>query len=343
MADITAETIKTLVNLVRSRFPEWDGFRHQPFEVDEVHYKQAAMAQASEWLGKGEYKRLLQAGEHERIFEHLLKIGGATNLLFLSVPLEGDMAALHRSREDKPAFCTAMYDLIHGDGESPARLDRFIEYIKAHNLRNRWTFPTYYLFMFHPETDLFVKPRASQAFLSLLDPEYKLPREPSGEEYARILGMAGQLREAMSEYGARDMLDIQSLGWVCAHEMKTPSRLISRSMLDRLEQLFGEFLESYPSTEAGIAHGELYRSSREEARRNYETILAAKQRGGDVTDLVLLKLLPHADTQPNREHGAWIPIAPARAQDVKALFQRSPVLQGLPDGHANSDPQRPSP
>jgi len=46
-----------------------------------------------------------------------------------------------------------------------------------------------------------------------------------------------------------------------------------------------------------------------------------RERGEDVTDLVLLKLLPHNDTEGNRERGAWVHIAPAIQKDIKTKYE----------------------
>jgi 5-methylcytosine-specific restriction protein B len=44
-------------------------------------------------------------------------------------------------------------------------------------------------------------------------------------------------------------------------------------------------------------------------------------KGEDITELVLLKLLPHWGTKNNKERGAWIHIAPAITKDLKQWFE----------------------
>ena len=91
----------------------------------------------------------------------------------------------------------------------------------------------------------------------------------------------------------------------------------------KFSELFKEFSESYPNTREGQGHVEKYRTGRHQAQENYESIISAVGRGEDVTEQVVLKFLPHADTKGNRERGAWIHIAPAINKDIKDWFEQS--------------------
>ena len=86
-------------------------------------------------------------------------------------------------------------------------------------------------------------------------------------------------------------------------------------------ELFREFIDSYPPTPQGEDHLRHYEEEREEGRRNFEAILEAESRGEDVTDEVLMKLLPYAGSKPNLERGFWISIAPAFNGDVRKKFE----------------------
>jgi len=86
-------------------------------------------------------------------------------------------------------------------------------------------------------------------------------------------------------------------------------------------ELFRKFIDSYPPTPQGEDHLRHYEEEREEGRRNFEAILEAERQGEDVTDEVLMKLLPYAGSKPNRERGYWISIAPAFNGDVRKKFE----------------------
>jgi 5-methylcytosine-specific restriction enzyme B len=92
---------------------------------------------------------------------------------------------------------------------------------------------------------------------------------------------------------------------------------------DQFTELFREFAESYPLTEDGQRHILNYAVGREDGRRNYEELIAATDRGEDITDAVLLKLLPYADSANNREKGAWIHLAPTINGDIRKWYERA--------------------
>jgi hypothetical protein len=86
--------------------------------------------------------------------------------------------------------------------------------------------------------------------------------------------------------------------------------------------LYEEFINSdYLDSLDGMRHLDAYEEERVQGRRNFESVLEARERGEDVTDLVLLKLLPHNDTEGNRERGAWVHIEPAIQKDIKTKYE----------------------
>lgn len=87
-----------------------------------------------------------------------------------------------------------------------------------------------------------------------------------------------------------------------------------------LDSLLDEYQKSYLNTPTGRAHLESYDRARVQAAKNWELIKEAVSRGGDYTDLVLDKLLPHKDTKYNRNRGAWVHVAPAITRDVRKWF-----------------------
>jgi hypothetical protein len=88
-------------------------------------------------------------------------------------------------------------------------------------------------------------------------------------------------------------------------------------------KLFSEFAESYPGSPEGQRHIQRYPECRQQGEANFQAAVASAGRGEDVTDFVLLKLLPYENTAPNRRKGAWIHIAPAIIKDVKSFFEEA--------------------
>jgi 5-methylcytosine-specific restriction protein B len=91
-------------------------------------------------------------------------------------------------------------------------------------------------------------------------------------------------------------------------------------------KLFQEFVNSYPYTPDGLRHIAAYKEQRQQGRRNFEEIAAAAESGEDVTESIMLKLLPYQDSPTNRQRGAWIHINPCI---IKGLLWNSKSYKKL--------------
>jgi hypothetical protein len=87
--------------------------------------------------------------------------------------------------------------------------------------------------------------------------------------------------------------------------------------------LFQEFTNSYVSTADGLAHIEAYEEQRKVGRQNFQLILGMARNGEDITEQVLLKLLPYTNTASNQQQGAWIHIAPAVQGNIRDWFEKA--------------------
>jgi len=119
------------------------------------------------------------------------------------------------------------------------------------------------------------------------------------------------------------MVDIQSLIWVGARIAGGKFNPDKRKKRNEFETLFSEFETDYLSTEKGEEHYTAYEKGREIGRLNFEAVIKAQQAGQDITDPVLLKLLPYKDSPSNREKGAWIHIAPCITDDIRTWYQNA--------------------
>lgn len=206
---LSPEQIDRVVQALRSRYRGWESFDHPDFIEDETRYKREASAQAADLLSAPALHRLVAEGHFDEILRRLQHIGRATNLLYQRVPKSGDLGILYQPNLDETRFCAALVDLLHGEGESPDRLGRYLAWVESAGLPNRWTFPTYFLFMCHPETEIFIKPGVTARFLDLLGFQEQL-KGPSSTGYATIRSLAHEFRDALADRGAKDMVDIQS-------------------------------------------------------------------------------------------------------------------------------------
>ncbi len=86
-------------------------------------------------------------------------------------------------------------------------------------------------------------------------------------------------------------------------------------------RLFHEFINSYPYTPAGIRHTTAYNEQRQQGKRNFEAISSQSQPVEDLTEAILLQLLPYSKSANNLQRGAWIHHAPAIKKDLKEWFE----------------------
>ncbi len=309
---------RSLLEAVRRSFPDWQSFADPRFENNEITYKKRNAAKAHQLLGRDEMARLLNDKDYQGIIGALEAIGQGTNLLYVQTPATGDLGILYQPSLDKEAFCTAVFELLHGKGAVEERLQAYSDYVAARGLPNKWTFATYFLFMLYPETEFFVKPGVTGRFLQWVG-EQPLDSKPSGAEYRRVKAVMRSVMDAMAPHGPRDMVDIQALLWTWDATVVKP--LVSRDRRSEFERLFQQFAPEYFETDAGRVHASLYGSGRDTARTNWNLVTEAVDRGQDSTDLVLLKLLPYADSPANRSKGAWIHCAPCVTGDIRGWFE----------------------
>ncbi|MGB3654851.1 MAG: AAA family ATPase [Rivularia sp. (in: cyanobacteria)] len=98
--------------------------------------------------------------------------------------------------------------------------------------------------------------------------------------------------------------------------------------IDEFIRLFQEFANSYPNTSHGITHTAAYAQQREIGCRNFRAIDAAVRlnakkadSGEDVTESILLQLLPYSENINNRHLEAWIYTYPA-IKDIKEWLEK---------------------
>lgn len=235
---ISQQKVEELVSLVQRKYPNWNSFSDPRFIKDEVEYKQQAIAKARAALNADELQDLLQQGQFDDFLRRFDKVGKSTNLLFLGVPKAGDLGILYVETLEKPTFCRAVFDLVYGDGDSPARLARYLGYVQTHNLPDKWTFPTYFLFLCHPETDFFIKPQTVRWFLQFIESSVPLS-QPSAETYAAILQVVAQVKQSLNNFNPHDFVDIQGLVWAAYVAARRQKQLAQP-----FNQLFGSWEEA---------------------------------------------------------------------------------------------------
>lgn len=98
--------------------------------------------------------------------------------------------------------------------------------------------------------------------------------------------------------------------------------VISSEQRSRFLRLYDDFVASYLETPEGRSHIALYERAAREGRENYRHVLERLDRGEEITDDVLEKLLPHRNALGNVRRGAWIHVTPAVQGNLRRLFER---------------------
>jgi hypothetical protein len=310
-----------LLDLVKAVWPDWDGPDHPAFKSEELDYKRKASQAAEELLSEQALGLIVERGDWDELFGRVRKVAGMTNLLYLATPSSGDLAILHADDFDPSTFCPAFVDLLHGPGAGPERLERFTAFVKGAGLPNKWTFPTYFLFLLHPRTDLFVKPSRAKWLCTFFGAPDAWSSRPSADTYRRLLSFHQQVAAALPDPDAADMIVLQSLVWVAEYQAHESEPWISTGKRQELRDLVTKMCRDYLPSTHGQQHLALYETVRTKGRDNWRDVLQTLDKGEDVTDLVLTGLLPHRDTQANRERGAWVHWAPAVTKDVRSWFE----------------------
>jgi len=313
------DKVKTLISLVRGGYPDWQGFNDPAFKKDEIEYKQSMMKLSNELLNPEKLQQFLDNGDIEHFLENVLNVTQhkGNNLLFNSVPTEGDNALLHKEEMKNMAFCRALFDLIHGAGTGPQRLDFFSKFVSDSGLPdkcNKWTFPTFFLFLTQPETEMFIKPSVIEWLLKYFDADFSLSSNPDGAVYEKIVTLYGEMGNALAKEGFAfsNMVDLQSFVYVAKETAPEANKFLP---------LFERFKKEYPETAGGKKHISLYINGRKAAKENFELVKQASNNGDDITDLVLDKLLPYTDSESHRKEGKWIHCAPVFSGDVKSKME----------------------
>lgn len=317
---IDQNKINELLSLCKKKFPDWDDFSHPGFTKEEVDYKRDSIKKAKELISKEALYQLIKENNFDEFISRLKKIAKDNNLLWISIPRQGDLNILHQEKLNKPIFCEAIFDLLYGEGESIQRLENYLNYIKKNNLPNKWTFPTYFLFILNPDKEYFIKPETTKWFLEFINREDEWSQIPDANSYKAIRNSVHELKQSLDKYQPKDIVDIQGFIYVCFDQSK--STLIPKEKRDEILSLFSEFITEFSKSPEASAHIKKLKESRVTGNKNYEEVVNASNKGEDITDLILLKLLPYSESESNREASAWISIAPAISGNIKKKYEK---------------------
>ncbi|MDT8306766.1 MAG: hypothetical protein RRC07_12590 [Anaerolineae bacterium] len=190
---------------MRRRYPERDSFDHPLFVADEIAAKRELVARAQELLSAAALGELLAGWRYDELVQRLETLGKATHLLWNRVPQRGDLAILYQRGLDRAEFAIQFQRPLYGSAGAAQRLECFSNYARRPYLPDRWPFPTFFLFVTQPDSELFVQPQVARWFLQYLGLASVYTASPSAEVYSLLRRQAELLADALQRYRPRDM------------------------------------------------------------------------------------------------------------------------------------------
>ena len=222
---------EAIIELVRIRYPDWDGFDHAPFVKEEVAPKRKMRDRWLKQVGQAEFSELLAQDRSAELLDRLIKIGRSSSLLFSSIPKRGDLKLLFHPALNSAEYLAELFALLHDDAPLDGRLARYCMALAQADLPNQWAWVTFCLFMSQPDVAMFVKPRAAKWFLQFMGAGYV--NRPNPDTYAQINDLALQLKDDLAAYKPKDLIDVQSVIWIAFREsQQRTGNLDSRAQIE---------------------------------------------------------------------------------------------------------------
>lgn len=298
--------VEELLSLVRSVYPGWLGFEDPRFNggpLDEVEYKLARVKKAEETISESELRRLIAVEGFDEYIDRVRQLGKNINLLWTQMASEGDLKLLEEDALDKRAFCEAFLDLLYGEGDAPARLDRYVGWVASAEVpanANKWTLPTYFLFIRYPDSEIFVKPQTTRRLIELGGWDIELDSVPTGEKYAAIRDAYVELREALQEFGPRHMIDVQGFAFVAASMADKRDKAHKRGLDPGVEQAMRDF-------EREVDAHELFEQEQliAAARDRFREVFGTKRKIEELTPEAFFEFFNEIDTHGERTEGIF--------------------------------------
>ncbi len=93
-------------DILEAGFPGLSGFAESRFWAAETDYKRAASEKAQTWFSRSALETLIR-DEPEALTKRVSDLAGETNLLFLRVPKQGDLALLYADGLNVTELCSS--------------------------------------------------------------------------------------------------------------------------------------------------------------------------------------------------------------------------------------------
>lgn len=205
------QSLPASIDMFLQHFPQ--GFYGDRFAAEERQYKMQAHQLAQDLLGNSALVRLLAAHEYGEVCRRALQVANKTNLIFPNEKMALKDGLV--SPTNQQAFVTALYDLLYGDGDLQPRFEHYADVLAGMGAA-KWTIATYFLFIVHPTTYMFLKPTVTQNAAEVSGFAIHYRPALNWRTYASVLTFAQYLKAELAALRPRDMIDVQSFMWCIA-------------------------------------------------------------------------------------------------------------------------------
>ncbi|GAA5097075.1 DUF3553 domain-containing protein [Wohlfahrtiimonas larvae] len=207
-----------LLNNFLSKFP--NGFQDINYLEKEVYHKQGISDFAHKVLSEKIFLQLLVKDEYATITQLIKSIIHKDTLSLIDRFEKIVLLETLDHTDFQKEFVCSLYALLYGNTSDFDQ--NFIEFARVlSEMRvSKWTIMTYFLFIFHPNKYIFLKPSVTQNLAKIC--EFNLYYETTLNiiTYHRVLKFAHYLFENLKALGLapENMVDIQSFIWIAGRD-----------------------------------------------------------------------------------------------------------------------------
>jgi hypothetical protein len=169
-------------------------------------------------LGKGEFRRLLRAGEFAEIAARAVRVEQSSRYSMLFSFEKMALRDAVRTEGGARIFAEGLFEFLHGKRGMQPRFERWVA--AAASLPRRqtrvltWPLVTVFGFIAQPDVHIFLKPNTTGAAAQAYGFDLHYKSQPSWQTYASLLEFAELVRHDLRDLHPRDMIDIQSFMWI---------------------------------------------------------------------------------------------------------------------------------
>jgi len=198
------------------------GFADPTYIEWERGYKWSAHLAWEHELDRATWGRLLAAGEQQEVAARIAAFYARSKLNMLALY---EWMALREALNDKTGarlFATALYDLIHGNGQFAVRVEKFAAVLDRLPQRQtrlaKWPVATLFPFIARPASHMILKPMVMKRAAARLGFDLAYASRPNARTYDAMMGYLSWLRQALAPWHPKDLIDLQSFIWVTCSE-----------------------------------------------------------------------------------------------------------------------------